>query len=63
MMYPNLFKQKYGKLSGRSWIKSIEPDDVRVFVRIGMEHHNYGKMGGCKRAKTAKRDEKGRFSK
>ena len=46
LRYPNLFKSRYPYLSGRAWIKAIEPDDLAVFVSIGAEAHGHGKMGG-----------------
>lgn len=63
MIYPNLFKSRYPFLKGRDWILTIDPDDLRAFVEIGMKHHDFGRKGGKARSATAKRDEKGRFTK
>ncbi len=62
MIYPNLFKQKY-QLKGKNWVKTIEPDDLKVFIDIGMRFNDYGRMGGKVRGKTGKRDRRGRFTK
>lgn len=43
--YPNLFKLRY-VLRGKAWVRDIEPEDLRVFVSIGAEHHEHGRMGG-----------------
>ena len=59
MIYPSLFKNKYPVLKGKDWIKHVEPDDLKVFVAIGMQHHDYGKA----RSATAQRDHRGRFAK
>lgn len=63
MTYPNLFKSRYPSLKGKDWIRRIESDDRRVFVRIGQAEHEYGRKGGRARAQSAKRDQKGRFTK
>mgnify|MGYP006935520912 CR=1 FL=1 len=63
MTYPDLFKKRYQALHGKDWLRRIEPDDKAAFVRLGMEAHDYGRMGGKARAESAKRDEKGRFAK
>ena len=62
MIYPDLFKSRY-ILKGKDWIRTIEPDDRKVFVELGMKHSEYGRLGGKARAKTAKRDQRGRFTK
>lgn len=63
MTYPNLFKNRYQQLTGKDWLRSVLPEDRRAFVSIGMQAHDYGRLGGKQRARTAKRDEKGRFVK
>lgn len=63
MIYPNLFKSRYTTLKGKDWIKTIEPEDKRVFVEIGFKHSDYGRKGGLYRGKFGKRDERGRFIK
>ena len=45
-MYKNLFKNRYPELKGRDWIRSIDPDDLQVFVHIGLEAADHGKLGG-----------------
>lgn len=60
-LYPSLFRKRY-TLHGRFWLKQIDPDDLKAFVHIGMEAHDYGRMGGKVRASTAKRDKRGRFA-
>lgn len=46
MMYPNLFKARYPVLKGKDWVRTISPEDRKVFVDIGREAHDTGKMGG-----------------
>lgn len=62
MIYPNLFKSRYD-LKGKDWIKTISPEDRLAFVQIGFKHSDFGRKGGLKRAKTGKRDSRGRFTK
>lgn len=45
MKYPNLF-QSYYPLKGKDWIRSIPQDDRRVFVDIGMQANDHGRLGG-----------------
>lgn len=61
--YPNLFKSRYPLLKGKDWIRTIEPDDRKVFVELGMKHSEYGRLGGKVRAATCRRDNRGRFVK
>lgn len=63
MLYPILFKNKYPKLSGKDWVRHIDPEDRQVFIQIGMAAWDYGRVGGLARAKMAKRDSRGRFTK
>lgn len=46
MTYPDLFKSRYPVLRGRDWIRTIEPDDQKVFISIGLEEMQHGKLGG-----------------
>jgi hypothetical protein len=46
MKYPNLFKSRYSKLTGRDWINTIEPEDRQAFIEIGLQETDYGKTGG-----------------
>lgn len=63
MTYPDIFKSRYPSLKGRNWICTIEPDDLKAFVEIGMKANDYGRRGGKARSANAKRDKKGRFCK
>jgi hypothetical protein len=63
MIYPNLFISRYPRLKGKAWLNSIMPEDKAAFIRLGQQYHEYGKLGGKIRAKTGKRDSKGRFIK
>ena len=63
MIYPDLFKSRYPRLSGKDWIKAIHPDDLQAFIEIGLSHALYGHLGGVARARTANRDKRGRFIK
>ena len=35
MLYPNLFK-KFDQRQGKSWVKNLPAEDLRVFVEIGL---------------------------
>jgi hypothetical protein len=61
--YKNIFKSRYPELKGKDWIKRIGEEDRKVFIHIGFVHSDYGRLGGKKRASTAKRDYRGRFIK
>lgn len=63
MVYPNLFKSRYPSLRGKDWVKTIDPDDLKAFIQIGMKFNQYGVLGGRARALKAQRDEKGKFVK
>lgn len=43
--YTGIFKSRY-TLKGKGWIKALQPDDLQVFVRMGMQAWDYGRMGG-----------------
>jgi hypothetical protein len=43
---PNLFKARYPILRGKDWVRRIEPEDLRVFVDIGLKANDHGKQGG-----------------
>jgi hypothetical protein len=58
-----LFKKRYNRLKGKDWVRRLEPEDLSVFVRVGLQANDYGKQGGIKRAATARRDKRGRFTK
>jgi hypothetical protein len=59
--YPGMFKNRYGKLQGRNWVRSLDPEDKEVFISLGLSAAEYGHLGGVARAQTAKRDDLGRF--
>lgn len=48
MIYPNLFKARYPVLKGKDWVRTIAPEDRKVFVSIGMEANLHGVIGGRK---------------
>lgn len=48
---PGLFKNKYPTLSGFDWVRTIEPEDLRVFVDIGLRANDHGRLGGQALAK------------
>lgn len=50
-MYPNLFRSKYPILHGKAWIKALEPDDLRVFIDIGLQATQHGRLGGLAHSK------------
>ena len=60
MNLKGMFKNKY-KLSGKNWIQKLPKEDRRIFSEIGRIYNLHGHLGGVARAKTAKRDKKGRF--
>ncbi len=62
-MYPNLIKSKYPVLQGRDWIRKISAEDRKVLIWLGMKAWDFGRLGGLARAKTALRDNRGRFVK
>jgi hypothetical protein len=43
--FPGLFS-RYQPLRGKGWIKSLPPEEVRVFVDIGLKACDHGKQGG-----------------
>lgn len=59
--FPNLFCRYVRK--GRDWIKALSPEDMQAFIRLGLMYAEYGKLGGMARARSAKRDYRGRFTK
>lgn len=42
---PGLF-QKYQPLQGKGWIKALPPEELRVFVDIGLRACDHGRLGG-----------------
>lgn len=45
-MYPNLFRNKYPSLRGKAWVKALEPEDLQVFIDIGLQACEHGRLGG-----------------
>lgn len=41
-----VFKARYPVLKGKDWVRTIDPEDRRVFVSIGAEAHLHGVIGG-----------------
>ena len=60
--YTGIFKSRYPELKGKNWIKDISIEDQKAFYHIGFTASGYGRKGGVSRAKTAKRDNRGRFA-
>lgn len=46
MKYPNLFRNRYGKLNGKDWLRRVDSEDLQAFARIGLEASDYGRSGG-----------------
>lgn len=46
---------------GSNWVSKLSSEDREVFSWIGRAHAEFGVIGGKVRAKTAKRDKRGRF--
>lgn len=61
--YSNIFKNRYSELKGKDWIKRIDPEDQKAFYHIGFVESDFGRKGGKARAKTGKRDKRGKFCK
>ena len=53
MTYPDLFA-KYKPLHGRAWIKALPREDLDVFISIGMEENQHGRLGGLAIAKRGR---------
>jgi hypothetical protein len=49
-MYPNLFKSKYAPLRGRAWVKALSREDLKVFIEIGLQANQHGRLGGLSTA-------------
>jgi len=43
--YTGIFKARY-TLKGRAWIRDLSPEDLQVFINIGMQAWDYGRLGG-----------------
>jgi hypothetical protein len=59
--YTGIFKSRYDPLTGKDWIRTVESEDRAVFVQIGLESAEHGRLGGIARAATARRDYRGRM--
>lgn len=44
--YTGIFKAKYTTLQGRAWVRSLDPEDLRVFIEMGFKAWDYGRKGG-----------------
>ncbi|MHC4752301.1 MAG: hypothetical protein ACYTFW_20805 [Planctomycetota bacterium] len=60
--FQGLFKSKYPDLQGRDWINQLSVEDRKVFTWIWQRSHEFGHLGGLARARSAKRDNRGRFA-
>jgi hypothetical protein len=54
------FKSRYD-LSGRDWLCRLPRWEIQAFAQYGRMLAVYGVKGGRERARTARRDERGRF--
>jgi hypothetical protein len=61
-IFTGLFKSRYPTKGRRDWVRLLSPEDRQVFVRMGMEAWEYGRLGGQARARSTKRDNRGRFA-
>jgi hypothetical protein len=52
--YTGIFKARYQTKGRVDWVKLLTEEDKAVFIRMG--------LGGIARARTAKRDARGRFT-
>jgi squalene cyclase len=43
--FPGLFS-RYQPLRGKGWLKALPPEEVQVFVDIGLKACDHGTMGG-----------------
>jgi hypothetical protein len=57
-----LIKRKYPDLRGKDWINQISDEDKQVVIWNWRRASAFGHEGGIARARTAKRDERGRFA-
>lgn len=57
-----IFTAKYQDLTGKDWVRRIEAEDRAVFVDLGLQALDHGKMGGEARSAQARRDGRGRFA-
>lgn len=58
-----IIKGRYPSLTGMDWVRRIDKDDLKALMDIVRAAGDYGRLGGAKRANTAKRDKFGRFIK
>lgn len=57
---------RYAPLTGKNWLRQVEPSDRKDFGRIGYDAAaakgvNINSIGGQARANSAKRDPRGKF--
>jgi uncharacterized protein with GYD domain len=60
--YTGIFKARYQTKGRVDWVKLLTEEDKAVFIRMGLAAAEYGRKGGIARARTAKRDARGRFT-
>jgi hypothetical protein len=56
-----IFKNKY-QINGKDWVRRLEPEDLQVFIDIGLKATDFGRLGGIANAETCKRDKHGKFT-
>lgn len=59
--YTGAFRRNYGPLIGSNWVTKLDTEARRIFSAMGREFGEHGHCGGVARARTADRDERGRF--
>lgn len=58
--YQGMFKRRF-QLRGKDWLRGIPAEERLIFCEIGRVYNGNGHLGGVERARTAKRDRRGRF--
>ena len=58
-----IIKSRYPVLSGKDWMRRVNPEDKRVIMERVHIYGLSGRIGGLYRAKFGKRDNRGRFTK
>jgi hypothetical protein len=56
MNYSGIFKARYPVLTGKDWIRRINPDDRAVLVDIGLQAAEHGHLGGVALAQKRGRE-------
>ncbi len=55
------FPLALGPGAGSDWVRRLSSEDRALFAWIGLVYSEFGRLGGLARARTAKRDRRGRF--